>query len=235
MGRKPRHMTSEALEGTLLLFYSHAPNKAYREFSNFFVHNRPYRFNLPGFACRQDLPTFLWCEFSEKAIMATKAALMGDAEMFKEIEVAPDPASCKALGRGVRNFDEELWQRHLEAVAFEVVKQKFQSEKALRELLLTTGNRAIAEAAPNDSIWGIGMSSSDPNAQDPAKWRGRNILGNALMQARSYIRGDAVDASVGAASSSTETEVLDVDHTIAIPGSGPDDKAEEEAVETATS
>jgi len=122
--------------------------------------------------------------------MATKAALMGDIEMFNEIAKADDPKSCKALGRGVRNFDEALWNAHLEDVAFEVVRQKFEAEKSLRLVLLSTGNKILAEAAPNDRIWGIGLRSDDGRIQDPTQWLGRNVLGNALMRTREHLQGN---------------------------------------------
>jgi hypothetical protein len=36
-------------------------------------------------------------------------------------------------------------------------------------------------------IWGIGMGASNPDARVPAKWRGENLLGFALMAARETI------------------------------------------------
>ena len=38
-----------------------------------------------------------------------------------------------------------------------------------------------------DRIWGIGPSGSDELALDPAKWRGLNLLGFALMDVRQFI------------------------------------------------
>lgn len=172
----------------IIVFYSDKQGRQFREFSNFFRHRQPFEFHLPTFAQRSGFPTSLWCSFSEKAIMAVKAALMGDLEIFHEIDEAADPKECKNLGRGVRNFDEGLWQKHLEEVAFEVVRQKFDSEKTLRELLLSTGDKILAEAAPNDTIWGIGLPSTDPRSHDPSQWCGRNILGYALMRAREHFR-----------------------------------------------
>jgi len=170
-------------------FYSDMAGNPYREFSNFYRHDRPFEFTLPGFAQRDGFPTSVWCSFSEKAIMETKAALMGDLEILREIDKVDDPKSCKALGRGVRNFDDELWKRHLEQTAFEVVRQKFESQKGLRDLLLSTGNSILAEAAPNDCIWGIGLRLTDSRVKDPSQWCGRNILGTALMQTRDHLRG----------------------------------------------
>ena len=42
----------------------------------------------------------------------------------------------------------------------------------------------MVEASPRDHIWGIGMGQSNPNAENPLQWRGRNLLGFALTEAR---------------------------------------------------
>eukprot|EP00930_Biecheleria_cincta_P038030 TRINITY_DN26129_c0_g1_i1.p1 TRINITY_DN26129_c0_g1~~TRINITY_DN26129_c0_g1_i1.p1 ORF type:complete len:531 (+),score=99.51 TRINITY_DN26129_c0_g1_i1:60-1652(+) len=195
----------------VIAFYSDREGNQFREFSNFFRHRQPFEFHLPTLAQRSGFPTSLWCSFSEKAIMATKAALMGDLEIFHEIEQAVDPKDCKSLGRGVRNFDEGLWQKHLEEVAFEVVRQKFDSEKSLRELLLSTGDKILAEAAPRDAIWGIGLPSSDPRSHDPSQWCGRNILGYALMRARKHFRSRVQQPSGSSAAEASPVSSGDTD------------------------
>jgi len=53
--------------------------------------------------------------------------------------------------------------------------------------LIATGDRVLVEASPRDTIWGIGMGASNPDAKDPTKWRGRNLLGFALMEARASL------------------------------------------------
>jgi len=169
-------------------FYGSKEGKRFREFSNFYSDAPPFQFDLPAFAQQEGWPTSVECQFSEKAIMLTKASLMGDREIFDEIAVALDPKSCKSLGRGVRNFNKDLWESHLEEVAFEVVKQKFEKNRQLGAVLLSTGNAILAEAAPNDSIWGIGLGTSDDRSLDPDQWCGRNVLGYALMKARDYLR-----------------------------------------------
>lgn len=125
--------------------------------------------------------------------MACKAALFRDEEAFMEVCAAKDPAKAKKIGRGVRDFDQERWDAVIEEVAYEVVVQKFRAEPELRDLLLSTGNKIIAEAAPNDRIWGIGFGSSDQRVQDPELWEGRNILGFALMQARDVLAAEAAN------------------------------------------
>lgn len=178
----------------VIAFYSDKQGKKYREFSNFYSEAPAFQFAFPAFCIREGWPDSWPCQFSEKAIMLTKAALMGDEEAFGEIQRASSPAACKKLGRGVQNFDQELWDQHLEETAFEVVRQKFEANEELSAILLSTGNSILAEAAPNDCIWGIGLGTSDDRSLDPGQWCGRNILGFALMRARACLRGESLTA-----------------------------------------
>ena len=61
------------------------------------------------------------------------------------------------LGRAVRGFDEERWERLVCAVAKEVVAQKFAKVEGTAAQLRGTGSRVLAEASETDRIWGIGM------------------------------------------------------------------------------
>jgi ribA/ribD-fused uncharacterized protein len=65
---------------------------------------------------------------------------------------------------------------------------KFGQHPELRQFLLGTGDRVLVEASPRDQIWGIGMSASNELATSPGHWRGLNLLGFALMQARQQLR-----------------------------------------------
>ena len=65
---------------------------------------------------------------------------------------------------------------------------KFGQHPALREFLLGTGDRVLVEASPMDRVWGIGLAADDERAADPARWRGLNLLGFALMEARGCAR-----------------------------------------------
>jgi len=42
----------------------------------------------------------------------------------------------------------------------------------------------LVEAAGRDVVWGIGLGRSNPKAQNPLTWRGRNLLGFALTSVR---------------------------------------------------
>jgi len=42
----------------------------------------------------------------------------------------------------------------------------------------------LVEASPVDSIWGIGLANDHEHAEQPEFWKGTNLLGFALMEAR---------------------------------------------------
>ena len=130
---------------------------------------------------------------AEQFMMAEKARLFGDEEIRAEILAAEDPHKCKSLGRKAKGFDKEIWDREKSSIVERGNLHKFSQNKELREFLLLTGNKIIVEASPMDRIWGIGIGKNNPDTQDPAKWRGRNLLGFALMAVRDRLRGGAED------------------------------------------
>lgn len=121
---------------------------------------------------------------AEHWMMAEKARLFDDPEMEERILASNSAAKAKKLGRLVHNFDSEKWEEH----AFEIVKQgsihKFGQNPPLKEYLLKTGQRVLVEASPLDTIWGIGLAKDHIHASQPAFWKGTNLLGFALMEAR---------------------------------------------------
>lgn len=127
------------------------------------------------------------CTSSEQAFMARKAMEFGDEEVLRLIRDASSPAEAKKLGRRVRGFDEETWSRVRERHMFDVCLAKFSQVDACRAALVRTGDSRIAEASPFDRLWGIGLAASHPNATDPGKWRGANLLGKVLERVRARL------------------------------------------------
>ncbi|MFC9232237.1 NADAR family protein [Streptomyces decoyicus] len=125
---------------------------------------------------------------AEHWMMAGKARLFDDAEAERRAIEAGHPKQAKDAGRRVRSFDEETWQRHRFDLVVEGSVHKFGQDPALREFLLGTNSRVLVEASPLDRIWGIGLAADDERAADPARWRGLNLLGFALMAARQILR-----------------------------------------------
>ncbi|MEV6396542.1 NADAR family protein [Streptomyces sp. NPDC051907] len=128
---------------------------------------------------------------AEHWMMASKARLFGDAEAEQKALEAPNPALAKRAGRLVRGFKDETWVRERFAIVREGSIHKFGQNEELRTFLLNTQQRVLVEASPLDRIWGIGLAADDPRAQDPTRWRGQNLLGFALMEAREALREGA--------------------------------------------
>ncbi|TQK51531.1 hypothetical protein FBY35_1934 [Streptomyces sp. SLBN-118] len=125
---------------------------------------------------------------AEHWMMAGKARLFGDTEAERQALTATSPAAAKRAGRLVRGFDDAIWERERFAIVRSGSVHKFGQHADLRDYLLGTGGRVLVEASPLDRVWGIGLASDDELAQDPTRWRGLNLLGFALMEAREELR-----------------------------------------------
>ncbi|MFI7445140.1 NADAR family protein [Nonomuraea indica] len=121
---------------------------------------------------------------AEHYMMAHKALLFGDEETAAAILAARHPGEAKKLGRLVRGFDEETWERHRYGIVVRGSLAKFGAHPELRDYLVGTDQHVLVEASPVDRVWGIGLAADDPLAASAATWKGLNLLGFALMDAR---------------------------------------------------
>ncbi|MFF8631671.1 NADAR family protein [Streptomyces werraensis] len=128
---------------------------------------------------------------AEHWMMAAKARLFDDTEGERRVLAAGHPSEAKKAGRLVRGFDEEIWRRERFGIVVEGSVHKFAAHGELRSFLLNTGDRVLVEASPVDRVWGIGLAADAETANDPARWRGPNLLGFALMEARRRLRETA--------------------------------------------
>lgn len=175
----PKYNTKWAIDNPrpLLMFYEHFPE-------------------TPGRVTEICLSQWYPCEFYhgrdlicvEQYLMAQKAALFGDRITGDKILEATDPAEMIRLGRTVSDFDQKLWDELKYTIALNGIWRKFIQNYKLRQYLLSTGDSVLVHAAPDDDIWGIGCGAKDPRAWDPSQWRGQNLLGFALMEARDKLR-----------------------------------------------
>jgi ribA/ribD-fused uncharacterized protein len=126
---------------------------------------------------------------AEHWMMAGKARLFEDPAAERAVLSAAHPAEAKKAGRLVRGFDEAIWERERFRIVVEGSVHKFGAHPELRQFLLSTHDRVLVEASPVDRVWGIGLAADDEAAADPERWRGPNLLGFALMEARERLRG----------------------------------------------
>ncbi|MGD1939647.1 MAG: NADAR family protein [Cyanophyceae cyanobacterium] len=124
---------------------------------------------------------------AEHYMMEEKARLFEDAAIVQEIIDAKNPDAAKALGRKVKNFDQDLWLKHRFEIVVRGNRFKFQALE-LQEFLLSTGDRILVEASPADRIWGVGLAQDDDSIANPYRWKGLNLLGFALMKVRDQLR-----------------------------------------------
>lgn len=121
---------------------------------------------------------------AEHFMMAEKARLFKDNEMLAQILACQTPKEAKAFGRKVQNFDAQIWQKHCSEIVVKANVAKFSSNGAMADWLLLTAPKVLVEASMWDKIWGIGMTAQTTGARDPKLWKGLNLLGFALMEAR---------------------------------------------------
>ena len=124
----------------------------------------------------------------EQYLMAQKARLFHDAENYTAILKTDSPKVCKELGRKVANYDGAVWEQRRGEVLKTALRAKFTQNEDLKQALLATGSRILAEASPRDGIYGIRLTAEDAASLAPEKWPGQNLLGKALMEIREELR-----------------------------------------------
>lgn len=132
---------------------------------------------------------------TEQWMMAEKARLFKDEDIYQKIINCRKPSEAKELGRQVKNFDDQQWRKY----RYEIVKigniHKFSQNKEMGEYLLNTQSRVLVEASPVDIIWGIGLTKDSDSSKIVNSWRGLNLLGFALMETRDFIMENGFDTS----------------------------------------
>ena len=102
-----------------------------------------------------------------------QAAKGRDEAEHERIRLAGSPLEAKRAGRRVALPAD--WNRRRTHVMLAVVRAKF-AVPELRALLLSTGDRILAEDSPYDPVWGCRDRASG--------YTGQNLLGRALMRVR---------------------------------------------------
>jgi ribA/ribD-fused uncharacterized protein len=125
---------------------------------------------------------------AEQFMMAKKAEYFDDQDALSKILKTNDPAEQKAIGRTVKNFDKEAWDAVSRGYVYQGNIAKFKQNEDLKKYLLSTEDKELVEASPYDKIWGIGLSTSNPDRFDKSKWKGTNWLGETLMKVRSDLK-----------------------------------------------
>ncbi len=121
---------------------------------------------------------------AEQFMMAQKALLFEDREIFKKILATKNPAEQKALGRQIRGFNKEKWEAVCKDIVYKGNYAKFTQNKSFYNSLMETIGTELVEASPVDKIWGIGLGETDSRIQDKSQWQGTNWLGEIVTKVR---------------------------------------------------
>jgi ribA/ribD-fused uncharacterized protein len=168
-------------------------NKVVENDTHIFFLNGPFSQWYPcNFSARLNSDTaLLHFNCAEQYMMASKAHLFEDHDTLDAImnvhqqrDWRNAPKQQKELGRRVVNFDASVWDNECRDIVFHGNLAKFKQNEALAQVLKSSGQKVIVEGAWYDQVWGVGLAWDDPLIFDPANWRGKNLLGEALMKVR---------------------------------------------------
>jgi ribA/ribD-fused uncharacterized protein len=130
--------------------------------------------------------TFNTCE---QWMMWNKAQVFGDIDAAYRILATDDPAEQKRIGRQVKNFDDNVWMKLAYPIVVAGNRAKFTQNPAFNEALKKTCGQLLVEASPVDRRWGIGMREGERGIENPANWKGDNLLGKAITEVRHELFG----------------------------------------------
>lgn len=126
---------------------------------------------------------------SEQLFMYYKAMFFGDDETVRKIVKANTPKEAKALGRQVKDYNDEAWSEVRELMMKDAVTKKFEQNPELQKFLLDPDfkDKHFVEGSPVDGIWGAKVDWKDPRIADEKNWNGLNLLGVTLDKVRNEL------------------------------------------------
>lgn len=94
-------------------------------------------------------------------------AMIFDPSVADAIIHAKTPEEAKRLGREIKGFNRDVWNKHADDIVERASYLRFQQHGDVLDHLLDTGSKTMVEASPTDRIWGIGFSVKDaPGHED---------------------------------------------------------------------
>ena len=124
---------------------------------------------------------------NEMFYQSRKAEYFNDEHLAAKIRAAKDPLDSYKLGWRVKGFNEKRWAAAEQGVMFDGAIAKFSQNPNLRQQLLSTDEKILAESS-SDMRWATGLPLHHASAFDQSSWRGENNLGKVLMLVRDRIK-----------------------------------------------
>ena len=119
---------------------------------------------------------------AEHAFQAAKCVNREDVEKILRCKTGKE---AKRVGRKVKLRED--WEKIKDGVMYEVIKAKFTQNKHLAEKLIATYPTILVEGNTwRDTYWGVDLF--DKGKEYQYGYRGRNRLGEILMEVREELR-----------------------------------------------
>ena len=164
---KPEKVAEKSNQETLVFFGQNS------HFSNF----HPAKFTIDNrqYSC------------TEQFIQSQKAKLFDDDVAEHRILSTDSPYEMKKIGSTVRNFNFNKWSEEAPKIAKKGLRAKFSQNSHLKERLLSTGDKNLAEAT-KEKLWGCGVGLYEQGCLDSSRWTRRGIMGDTLISIRDELK-----------------------------------------------
>jgi len=161
----------------------------FRSYQNKLSNMSPCDIQYKGQTFKSVGQAYQWAHASER----------GRLDIGTRIRNAPHAGAAKSIYKQYFTDDEREQWRESQGLTImaKLVHIKFATNKAHRDVLLSTGEKTLGEAT-YDTFWGCGLTPHLVSATHPNFWPGKNWLGTILMRERAELRTeDALLKSVG--------------------------------------
>lgn len=98
------------------------------------------------------------------------------------------PNKLEELGRKIRNYDLHSWSRYCRSYLRQGNFAKFSQNPNIRQQLIdNVRNGELVYAVVDDCLLGVGLKDEDGRLYQKKSWKGKNLLGRALMEVRDML------------------------------------------------
>ena len=109
-------------------------------------------------------------------------------KVTRDVLRAADAREVK--GQMKKTVKEPKWADECDQKMKAIIKAKADQVPEVKEKLMNTGDKIIAEAVVSDTYWSCGLSKEAAANTEPAHWPGQNRLGRLWMELRREYRDE---------------------------------------------